>query len=752
MKKIFTYAFLLLAASLIAAPASAQTDPAVTETDNVWMKKTVKDNQDGTYTLNLQTYVKGSGEIMTSIAPADIAMVLDFSSSMVSNTITMNVDKEYKERLQSGSKINSGCTNEVYIVVRNGVTYYGKLFSYSSGGTKYSMPLKTGSVPTSRTDCTNSQYLFNGNSASSRVVYTIQDSDEVYLYCAAGNNKTVSRLMGLQIACSNFIDVMYQNPPTGKFAKEHHKISVMPFSSADASTVAMELTEVTASTYQSMKNAVANIAYAQGTRADLGMEDARKMFAGLPNNPDRKRITVFFTDGVPTTSGSNANNFNPTYGKDVVNTAYTIKNDLNAVIYSVALFKSDFETKYIRRYLHWTSSNYKNKQITATAGTTISDDTIFNGTGNMTTTTTPADGLEMPHDFYQLSTGANLSDIFKQIAEEAATGGATVEVNGESSVVLDVISDQFSLMPGVQPKDIRLYTCSVDESHTGTTVKWESGSHDGENWVDWKPWNATGSITDYIHINSGAVEVESESDFLQVTGFDFADNYVGPIMNEDETAVDSWHGKKLIIEFEIEVDPSNIGGLGVKTNEATSGLYVKTTDSTTGDTKYEVLYDNGEPTFYQQPDVNLPYIKIIAEGLRYGQSAVFHVKQVKDAEGKTPADPYETTVVITQSVEGEDAPDPFAIIKLLTSGDYEITQETWTWEYGGLQYLDPTTGEYKNGNKLTQHLSTVGTLTVDNKFLNYYFKNLTETDAVQHAEAAVINNVSDKSKKVAVED
>ena len=91
MKKIYTFALALIASFTFALPAIAGDDGRVTN-DNVVTKKTVQDNNNGTYTLTLETYVTGEAKSTKSVVPADIVMALDFSSSMNSglNSSTIN--------------------------------------------------------------------------------------------------------------------------------------------------------------------------------------------------------------------------------------------------------------------------------------------------------------------------------------------------------------------------------------------------------------------------------------------------------------------------------------------------------------------------------------------------------------------------------------------------------------------------------------------------------------------------------------
>lgn len=748
MNKIYKYTFLLIAL-LTVVPALAQTDPMVTETDNLWMKKTVKDNENGTYTLNLQTYVRGTGQITTEVAPSDIVLAMDLSSSMNSNKVTIT-NEEKKERLSKGTSLTTG---NIYKVVINGKEYYLKCIKRNNRDRWYYRYDST--EPTAY----NSGQQFSDNEYyQSDGAYTVKEGDEIYLY-TPGGEKQVTRLEALKIAAKGFVETVYANNPSTGF----HNIAMVGFSSTTGTVKYNDgsMQAVNSTNKETMKSWIDDLKYNQGTRTDLGMQAAYNILNSLRED-GRAKTVVLFSDGCPSTS--NGTEFNSSYAKAAVNIAYAIKQELNkeinykvtipnqnsdnsftgtettfqyglgATIYSVAILSSETSganlenssiTYDIRRMLHYISSNY-NFDIEGTDYFFGADykDAVCQIEGKTGDT-----GSEAAHDYYQLSTGANLSVIFKEIAGEV-TGNANIKIDANTAVVLDVISNKFRLPAGTKAEDIKLYTCDVVEDNTTEEVIWKSGSHDGEEWVEWKPWETSGSITDYIHINSGVTGIETDNNYLEVTGYDFATNYVGPIKNEAGTSVVSWHGQKLIIEFVIETDPANEGGLTMATNDPTSGLYIKKTSGDT--TTYEMASDGGEPAQYKQPTVNLPYIKIIKKGLKVGESALFRVTKVTEANSNvavTDGTAYTADVIITRATESQnDDNAPYAILKLVYTGDYKVEELPWAWAY---THEGPQWG----------HLSTVDA-TSDTQFLTFTFINTTNSEAPEHAESFVPNNMS----------
>ena len=125
MKKLYNYSILLMAAFLF-VPFSVMAQSAE---DVIGLNKTVDGpNDDGSYTITLETFVTGgSVTTVTDVSvPCDIALVLDYSNSMTANITTYT----------KGTEITSGTTtlyyNNTYIITIDGTDYYMR--GYSQGG------------------------------------------------------------------------------------------------------------------------------------------------------------------------------------------------------------------------------------------------------------------------------------------------------------------------------------------------------------------------------------------------------------------------------------------------------------------------------------------------------------------------------------------------------------------------------------------------------------------------------------------
>ncbi|MBR4880983.1 MAG: hypothetical protein IKU19_03565, partial [Clostridia bacterium] len=204
------------------------------------------------------------------------------------------------------------------------------------------------------------------------------------------------------------------------------------------------------------------------------------------------------------------------------------------------------------------SSNYKNATSLTNSGTLTSPD----------------------GGYYLLASNADdLNNIFSAISESVNSSQSVVQLN-ETTEVRDVISPYFRIPEGVDASDVKVYT----SKYLG-----------GDNWAAAQEFPLVGENpivfdTDVYTDEKGNV---SEVDVLKVTGFDFAEHWVGPVVNNGVT---TYHGEKLIVEFPVEVNPDFLGGSGVITNGAESGIY--------GETGSEGSIDKEVVDIYNQPSAN----------------------------------------------------------------------------------------------------------------------------------------------------
>jgi len=189
------------------------------------------------------------------------------------------------------------------------------------------------------------------------------------------------------------------------------------------------------------------------------------------------------------------------------------------------------------KYMHLVSSNYPNA-------------TAMNATGARKSDTSSS--------FYLAAGNASrLSEIFQSIAQNIETGGVKATL-GSTTVMKDVISDYFEIIPGSE----KVYTAPYLGYNEDSSRKF-------------------GARTAYA---GATVRESADGKTLDVTGFDYSAN-ANCVMDTNNNGTMTYSGKKLIVELKVRAKGQFLGGNEVPTNENTSGLYK---DGTTSVEKFEV--------------------------------------------------------------------------------------------------------------------------------------------------------------------
>ena len=215
--------------------------------------------------------------------------------------------------------------------------------------------------------------------------------------------------------------------------------------------------------------------------------------------------------------------------------------------------------------------------------------------------------------------------------------------------------------------------------------------------------------------------MKSPSGVLTVTGFDYADNWCGPV-KEGTTTVDA-QGHKIIIMIPIVTNPDAVGGPNVATNGPGSGIKDKNGDML-------VKFD--------PPAVSLPInVQIQTTGLSEGESAKYSIKRrVGTGEWE-----YVTTVFVTRH-KGQG--DPSVYLKGLPSrgdeGNYQyiIIDDDWDWTYT----LDNVSGTRTDGE--TEPYGPDEDIYTDNFAVNPIIFNVSKNNGispkVRYSESKASNN------------
>lgn len=455
----------------------------------------------------------------------------------------------------NGTKPTVSGIDENKLYLRN--TYYEYAYSYVDNGIKISLGTSTGA-----------DTRFEG-----AVLYSKTD-------------KTITRLEALQTAVTNFVNQIAQ-----KATEEgvDHRIAIVGFASDGYDNTALltgcTITEkevnpsgtyyfptgkamngvqyksATADDYQnalvtmntadgktSAANAIAALTAYGGTETNKGMDMAEKIFENdAKKGEDRNRVVVLFTDGVPGLNYQDSDT-NGDYANPAIKSANTISTTYGSTVYTVGIFAGanganpqtlpDNGAWYKRktvvestanRFMHLVSSNYP-------------DATAMDRPGSVNP------GLK-GDDSYYLSAGDadTLNSIFEKIGNNISA--PSIELGAEAQV-RDIVSPYFT----------------APANADGVTVYAEKAAHDGEKYT----WTRDDTCTGMTAAVNGST--------VTVTGFDYDANFVSQTGRSETNPKEDgdFHGRRLVVEFNVTVKPEFLGGNYVPTNRPDSGVYDKT--------------------------------------------------------------------------------------------------------------------------------------------------------------------------------
>lgn len=623
--------------------------------------KTATANENGTYTVRLEAYATGDKVIteITKDVPTDIVLVLDQSGSM-SNPIGEVSFKPYQDRYgenrtnsyhyanrHNGGRANlyypigDGAYASVSVTIRqsepdyneitngrnnsslNGRTSYwinrNNLYALVKGeyvkvgvnryrqsyrdDYEYTYTLPDGTVISTSTGDTASP-AFSGTDTNVLYLLTIDASQNVYTYTytsANGETQMIgtsvgpdtrfettlyervvdtgagdSRISALRTALGSFTSAVNTKAAgeDGQLGTEddvNHRIAVVGYAYGDrgyGSDLPYTNTEVFIGASQYMYGSAAQSVYGEAfqnmnspegqsnvaasigaltangaTYTNLGVEMANGILNANPVEAGgkRNRVVIVFTDGAPGWSG---------YESVVADAAITEADKAKAAgatVYSVGIFAGADAT----------SAGNADGSDTQKANWFMQNLSSNNGT------------VQSPGYYLSAADAASLNDIFQQISDNIETGGSTTTLSGET-VIRDMIAPEFGLAEGADASHITLKTYS----YTGEN-QWE------EN------YNNTMGASAFVEGNT-----------VSVTGFDFAENYVGTVTENGRI---TYRGHKLEIIFDVSPKEGFLGGNNVYTN-ASAGVYENS------EAQNPILT-------FERPQVNVPVgeVKVIGE-------------------------------------------------------------------------------------------------------------------------------------------
>jgi len=150
--------------------------------------------------------------------------------------------------------------------------------------------------------------------------------------------------------------------------------------------------------------------------------------------------------------------------------------------------------------------------------------------------------------FITTDDASKLSGIFDTINQNIGEVSASLAT---STVLKDIVTPYFALpeipLDGTAADVIKVYTMD----------------YNGTNFVESTKTDITEDVT---------VTMDPSTRSISVTGYNYNDNF---ITTEGRGTNNSFHGRKLIVEFEIGMLDGFLGGNNVPTNERESGIYIE---------------------------------------------------------------------------------------------------------------------------------------------------------------------------------
>ena len=624
---------LLLASLAIPGTLALPTRAAGEQEDNgMVINKTAVANDDGTYTISLEAYATGDKVITETKKdiPTDIVLVLDQSGSMKENMSSERAYSAYENKDNSelrSERFNGGNDNLYYPVDggyvevqvdRKTVDSYEALSTRTSNSTYYdrgnrnNLYIKDAEGNYQKVTVVRSgdfwdytyTYSVNGqqiaqsnggdtvpNFGAYGPIYWAGDVYKyTYYYQLAGQDRVdietsigagtvpdktyyqygtvnISRLEALESAVTTFKESVAEKAagPDGTLGTEddvNHRVAVVGFASKDGYGNNTELLSIsgrnsgrvgveydsitnqnlvdvlqdmdTAAGQTMVQQAIDALAAEGATQADLGMDMANRILNAnpVPEGEKRARVVVFFTDGSPTSYDG----FESSVANAAIKKADSIKEN-GAVVYSVGVFSGADATD--NGIAQGNGSRRENQFMQAVSSN--------NGTP------------QNPSYYLSASDAETLNSIFKQISDNIETGGSSTTLSKET-VIKDIIAPAFTLPDGADASNITLETYS----YTGEG-KWEANN------------------------DSMGAEATVKGATVDVTGFDFAENYVGTVTENGNV---TYRGDKLVITFTVTPKAGFLGGNNVYTNTS-AGVYEN-------DTAESPVME------FERPQVNVP--------------------------------------------------------------------------------------------------------------------------------------------------
>lgn len=531
------------------------------------ISKTATANADGSYTITLEAFATGSKVIteQKTDIPTDIVLVIDQSGSMNDpiggytytayrtggyNSRNYHNDEYYPLRHNGGSenlwhKLNNADEywytmdgqQILYTTGDSSIPNFGQYaplyqsvkkytYSYTLNGvtTVIEESLGDGSSPDTqfyRRDYSSSAGGTRLN-ALKNAATTFANAVAAKAAGADGDISTPADNVNHRIAVVGFASGQYYNGTNYNYGNTEVFVgsNQYKYGSAAQGQYGNAFQDMNTSTgVGNVSASVGALSAEGGTLTNLGLEMGNGIFGANPiaEGEKRNRVVIVFSDGVPGWKGYDSNTAN-----SAITQAGTAKNTYGATVYSIGIFPGADAT----------SAGNQNGNETEKANwfmQRVSSNTQY---------------PQSPSYYLSAADAGTLNSIFQQISDQIETGGTTSTLTSDA-VVKDIISPQFTLPAGTTAANITVETYACTGKNANDDYTWSNNN---------STMGATASIS---------------GDQVNVTGFNFSENYVGTVTEGDSV---TYRGHKLVISFKVQPKAGFLGGNEVYTNTS-AGIY-----------------------------------------------------------------------------------------------------------------------------------------------------------------------------------
>lgn len=484
---------------------------------------------DGTYTINLGTYATSEAHkyLGESGYPTDFMFVLDASSSMTNSSDYVTYSN------QGNLNISRGMANDStgyyvyvdYVTKTDGtvveVNEFCRLEGHYSG---FLINVKYWVTADSQTG--SEEYMVGTDGKfywSQSQIQTVSGSDTTITQALPVYRKvTTTRLQGMKDTVNSFISKIDDNAQTYNI---EHRVGITTYgSNADESYVNTGIYSTLSGTalntygadlsahysaafypsnHSNLATIVNNINTSTGdpdTFANYGMEMAVNAYAqqspayggagdryysdftdseGIFHEKNANAVVIFLTDGCPGYGGTDTTTAT-SVANAAIPSAQAIKG-AGGVVYSIQVSDATMDGFDMSAYMNGVSSNYPSASSLTALGTQSSSDYYVKAS---------TDGT--------VDVGVVLDDVFKHIEDNFIDIGTSITL-GTDSIVRHALGEHFKL---TDSSKVSVSTSSISEDVLGNILF-------GNN-------TAVSGITP---------TVDTTSNTIQVTGFDYSSNY-----------------------------------------------------------------------------------------------------------------------------------------------------------------------------------------------------------------------------------